>query len=151
MTNKEIVRTAKDYLTQISKTDRLIKRLTDTVSGLRSSLVSQNYALKQDVVKSSGPVNTLEGTMSKILELEEVIDGQIDDLITMSREAVELIERMPDLDERNILTARYIQGKKWFAVSEELNFSISQVYKIHGQAILTFGKILLNIKEDSFV
>lgn len=151
MTDKEIVRTAKDYLTQISKTDRLIKRLTDTVSGLRSSLVSQNYALKQDVVKSSGPVNTLEGTMSKILELEEVIDGQIDDLITMSREAVELIERMPDLDERNILTARYIQGKKWFAVSEELNFSISQVYKIHGQAILTFGKILLNIKNDSFV
>lgn len=150
MTDKEIACVAKDYLTQISKTDRLINRLTDTVSRLRSNLVSQNYALKPDVVQTSGPKNTLEGTMSKVLEIEEVIDSQIDDLITLTREAADLLDKVPDFDQRNILTARYIQGGKWFAISEELNFSISQVYKIHGQALLTFGKILLNIKDDSF-
>ncbi len=150
LTDKEITRVAKDYLSQISKTDRLIKRLTETVSGLRSSLVSQNYALKPDVVQTSGPTNTLESTMSKVFELEEVIDGQIDDLLTLTKEAADLLERVTELDQRNILTARYIQGKKWFAISEEVNYSISQVYKIHGQALLSFGKILLNIKDDSF-
>lgn len=150
MTDKEIACVAKDYLTQISKTDRLINRLTDTVSRLRSSLVSQNYALKPDVVQTSGPKNTLEGDMSKVLEIEEVIGGQIDDLIALTREAADLLDKVPDFDQRNILTARYIQREKWFAISEELNFSISQVYKIHGQALLTFGKILLNIEDDSF-
>lgn len=150
MTDKEIVRTAKDYLTQISKTDRLIKRLQDTVSGLRSSLISQNYALKQDIVQTSGPTNTLESTMSKVLELEEVIDSQIDDLLTSKKEATDLFEKVADLDQRNILTARYIQGKRWFVIADEVNYSISHVYKIHGQALLTFGKILLNIEDNSF-
>ena len=149
MTDKEIARTAKDYLTRISRTDRLIRRLRDTVSGLRSSLISQNYALKQNVVQSSGPANTLESTMSRVFELEEVLNSQIGDLLALKKEAACLFEQVADPDRRNVLTARYLQGKPWFVIAGELNYSVSHIYRIHGQALLTFGKILLERKDES--
>ena len=139
MTDKEISQQAKEYLMQISKTDRLIKRLTETVSTLRSSLTSGNYELKQDVVQTSGPKNALENTMLKIVDLEKQIDDRIDELVSMKADAEKRVRALPDLDQQTVLLARYVQGLKWDRISLELNFSISQVYKLHGQALLNFG------------
>lgn len=140
LNDKELVQQAKDYFAQIPKINRMIKRLTETVSTLRSSLTSQNYELKQDVVQTSGPKNTLEETIIKIVQLEREINDRIDELITLKHEIVKKIKELPDLDQQNVLMARYIQGKKWLAISDDLNFSISQVYKIHGHALLAFAK-----------
>jgi len=139
MTDKEISQQAKEYLMQISKTDRLIKRLTETVSTLRSSLTSGNYELKQDVVQTSGPKNALENTMLKIVDLEKQIDDRIDELVSMKADALKKIKELPDFDQQSVLISRYVQGVKWLQISEDMNYSISQVYKIHGNALLSFG------------
>ena len=78
MTEKELCQRAKDYFSQIQKTDRLIQRLTDTVDTLRSSLISQNYKLKPDKVQTSGVKDTLGETIVKIVALEDDINGRID-------------------------------------------------------------------------
>ena len=142
MTDKELSQQAKQYLMQISKTDRLIKRLTETVATLRSSLTSGNYEMKADVVQTSGPKNALENTMLKIMNLEEQIDTRIDELVSLKGGAIEKIRELPDLDQQNVLIARYVQGFKWEKIALELNFSIAQVYRIHGKALLKFGETL---------
>lgn len=140
VTDKELSQRAKDYFAQIRKTDRLIKRLTDTVFTLRSSLTSQSYELNPDKVQTSGPKNTLEETVAKIVDLEADINRRIDELVDMKQEAFTMINRIPDLDQQNILIGRYIQLKKWEDIAFELNFSIQWVYELHGKGLLAFSQ-----------
>ena len=151
MTDKELSQRAKEYFAQIRKTDRLIQRLTDTVNTLRSGLTSQNYELKPDKVQTSGPKDTLGETIVKIMSLEEDINTRIDELVSMKKEAFSMISKIPDLDQQNVLVGRYIDGKKWLDIAFDLNFSISQVYKIHGKALISFSEknpnLLLSLEQ----
>ena len=141
MTDKELSQRAKDYFAQIRKTDRLIQRLTDTVNTLRSGLTSQSYELKPDKVQTSGPKDTLGETIAKIMSLEDDINARIDELVDMKQEAFTMINRIPDLDQQNILIGRYIQLKKWEDIALELNFSIQWVYELHGKGLLAFSQM----------
>lgn len=141
MTDKELSQRAKDYFAQIRKTDRLIQRLTDTVNTLRSGLTSQSYELKPDKVQTSGAKDTLGETIVKIMSLEDDINARIDELVDMKQEAFTMINRIPDLDQQNILIGRYIQLKKWEDIALELNFSIQWVYELHGKGLLAFSQM----------
>ena len=151
MTEKELCQRAKDYFSQIRKTDRLIQRLIDTVNTLRSSLTSQNYDLKPDKVQTSGAKDTLGETVVKIIALKDDINARIDELVSMKQEAFTMINRIPDLDQQNILIGRYIQLKKWEDISEELNYSMQWVFELHGKGLLAFAKAnsdFLNNREN---
>lgn len=141
MTDKELSQRAKEYFAQIRKTDRLIQRLTDTVNTLRSGLTSQSYELKPDKVQTSGAKDTLGETIVKIMSLEDDINARIDELVDIKQEAFTMINRIPDLDQQNILIGRYIQLKKWEDIALELNFSIQWVYELHGKGLLAFSQM----------
>lgn len=146
MSDKELSQKAKDHLSQIHKIDRVIQRLTDEVNTLRSSLTSQNYELKPDKVQTSGPKDTLGETVVKIMSLEDDINTRIDELVTMKKEAFSMISKIPDLDQQNILIARYIQNKKWETIAEETEHEVRWVYRNHGKALLAFASVMDSIK-----
>ena len=166
--DKDLSQQAKEYFAQIRKTDRLIHRLDSTIATLRSSLTSTGSQLKQDKVQTSGPKNTLEETITKIIALEAKINARIDELVSMKQEAFTMINRIPDLDQQNILIGRYIQLKKWEDISEEmkeagmeienhtanhleLNYSMQWVFELHGKGLLAFAKAnsdFLNNREN---
>jgi hypothetical protein len=148
VTDKELSQRAKDYFAQIRKTDRLIQRLTDTVHTLRSSLTSIGCELKPDKVQTSGPQDTLGETIVKIMSLEEDINTRIDELVQQKTDAMHRIQNVPDQDQQNILIARYVNGEKWEKIAVELNFSIAQIYRIHGAALLDFIKENPDILKD---
>ena len=151
MTDKNLSQQAKEYFAQIRKTDRLINRLNGTVATLRSSLTATGSQLKQDKVQTSGPQNPLEETIAKIIDLEANISARIDELVSMKQEAFTMINRVPDLDQQNILIGRYIQLKKWGDISEELNYSMQWVFELHGKSLLAFAKAnsdFLNNREN---
>ena len=138
VTDKELSQRAKEYFAQIRKTDRLIQRLTDTVNTLHSSLISQNYKLKPDKVQTSGVKDTLGETIVKIVALEEDINTRIDELVTMKKEAFNMISKIPDLDQQNVLIGRYIQLKKWEDLAAEFDYTTQWLFEIHGKALLSF-------------
>ena len=139
---------ARDYLSKISAADRLINRLHSTIATLRSSLTSQNYELNPDKVQSSGAKDALGDTIAKIVDLEAEIDQHIDELVEMKKNTYHLIKKIPDLDQQNVLIARYIQGMEWDDLSDDLNFSIAQVYRIHGSALIEFAQKNPDILKD---
>jgi DNA-directed RNA polymerase specialized sigma subunit len=148
VTDKELSQRAKEYFAQIRKTDRLIQRLTDTVNTLQFSLTSQNYELKPDKVQTSGPKDTLGETIAKIMSLEDDINTRIDELVERKADAMRRIQNVPDQDQQNILIARYVNGEKWEKIAVDLNFSIAQIYRIHGAALLDFIKENPDILKD---
>ena len=146
--DKDLSQQAKEYFAQIRKTDRLINRLDSTIATLRSSLTSTGSQLKQDKVQTSGPKNTLEETITKIISLEDDINTRIDELVEQKADAMRRIQNVPDQDQQNILIARYVNGEKWEKIAVDLNFSIAQIYRIHGAALLDFIKENPDILKD---
>lgn len=149
--DKDLSQQAKDFLNQISRLDALINRLDSTIATLRSRLTSIGCELKQDKVQTSGPKNSLEETICKIDELERTINARIDELVDLKNTTMKAIQSLPDFDQQNVLIARYIDGKKWLDIAFDLNFSISQVYKIHGKALISFSEknpnLLLSLEQ----
>lgn len=148
VTEKELVQGAKDYFSQIKNTDYLINRLTDTVSSLRSSLTSIGNELKPDKIQSSKVTDTMSATIDKIVDFENEINAYIDALVDLKREAFERINKISDLNQRNVLIAKYVNGLRWEYIAHDLNFSIAQVYRIHGAALLNFTEKNLDILKD---
>ena len=150
--DKDLSQQAKDFLNQISRLDALINRLLNTVATERSRLTSIGCELKQDKVQTSGPKNSLEETICKIDELERTINARIDELVDLKNTTLKAIQILPDFDQQNVLIARYIDGKKWLDIAFDLNFSISQVYKIHGKALISFSEknpnLLLSLEQS---
>lgn len=140
MNDKDLSQQAKEYFSQIRKTDRLIHRLDSTIATLRSSLTSTGSQLKQDKVQTSGPKNTLEETITKIIDLEAKINARIDELVSMKKEAFSMISKIPDLDQQNVLVGRYIQLKKWEDLAAEFEYTTQWLFEIHGKALLAFAK-----------
>lgn len=140
MNDKDLSQQAKEYFSQIRKTDRLIHRLDSTIATLRSSLTSTGSQLKQDKVQTSGPKDTLGETIAKIMSLEDDINTRIDELVTMKKEAFSMISKVPDLDQQNVLVGRYIQLKKWEDLAAEFEYTTQWLFEIHGKALLAFAK-----------
>lgn len=137
--DKDLSQQAKEYFSQIRKTDRLINRLDSTIVTLRSSLTSTGSQLNPNKVQTSGPKNTLEETVAKIVDLEADINRRIDELVTMKKEAFSMISKVPDLDQQNVLVGRYIQLKKWEDLAIEFDYTTQWLYEIHGKALLAFA------------
>ena len=111
-------------------------------------MTSQSYELKPDKVQTSGPKDTLGETIAKIMSLEDDINTRIDELVEQKADAIRRIQNVPDQDQQNILIARYVNGEKWEKIAVDLNFSIAQIYRIHGAALLDFIKENPDILKD---
>lgn len=107
---------------------------------LRSSLTSQSYELNPDKVQTSGPKNTLEETVAKIVDLEADINRRIDELVDMKQEAFTMINRIPDLDQQNILIGRYIQLKSGKILPLNLTFQFNGCMNFTGKVCLLSPK-----------
>jgi len=143
MALKDLSQQAKEQLSQIKKTDRLIDRLLAAVQTLRSGLASQSYELQPDRVQTSGPKDRLAEIFARIDDLERKINARIDDLIRLKEDTLKVIYQIPDKDQQNVLIARYVQGERWEKIAVDLNFSIAQVYRLHGKALVNFGKMIV--------
>lgn len=129
------VQQIKEYLCQIRKTDDLIKRLLATVATLRANLTSQSCAWEPNKVQSFGGKSALEDAVARIVDLEAEIDRHIDELVQLKRNAYQMIQQIPDLDQQNILIARYMQGLKWEEIAEEMGHDVRWVYRLHGKGL----------------
>ena len=103
-------------------------------------MTSQSYELQPDRVQTSGPKDRLAETFARIDELEGKINARIDDLIRLKEDTLKVIYQISDKDQQNVLIARYVQGERWEKIAVDLNFSIRQVHRIHGAALLSFAE-----------
>ena len=57
----------------------------------------------------------------------------------MKNEAFNMISKIPDLDQQNVLIGRYIQLKKWEDLAAEFDYTTQWLFEIHEKALLSFA------------
>lgn len=126
---------AKEYLSQAMYIDQRIDSKLEQIMKLRES-ASKATATLSDMPRPDSPnVQSMEETIVKIVDLEREINRDIDALVDLKAESRKVISKLDNPEQQLILEMRYLCYKSWAEIAEDLSFSESNVYKIHGEAL----------------
>lgn len=139
--------TAKEYLQQIrwltNRIDRYSREREELIE-LASKPSSPSFNTCHNPNK---PINApYVKLIDKAADLESQIQGDKEYLCVLTDKITELILEIEDPDERYLLLLRYIKLESWEQIAASLNYSVSWIYKLHGRALHSFQK---KIVEDS--
>lgn len=126
---------AKEYLSQAMYIDQRIDSKLEQIMKLRESATKATATLSDMPRPDSPNVQSMEETIVKIVDLEREINRDIDALVDLKAEARKVISKLDNPEQQLILEMRYLCYKTWAEIAEDLSFSESNVYKIHGEAL----------------
>lgn len=104
--------------------------------------VSQLRRMKQDAYKLAtrravGEQTPPAKVVDAYAEYSRKIDAKIAELLDARQVVENVIERLDDRRYRQLLRARYIEGKTWEQIAVDMNYSYSQVVKyLHPAALV---------------
>ena len=127
--------TKKDYLSQARYLDINIDTKIEQLSML-NSLATKATAVLSDMPHSPNRgSSSLEDTICKIIDLQDEINRDIDHLVDLKKEIEMVINAVPDLECKLILTKRYLCYMNWETIAVETNYSIDNVFRIHRKGL----------------
>ena len=127
--------TPKEYLQQAYRIDRKIKLDIEKQSAMRSSLFGKAVSYESDGTQHTPHGNGIEAAILRVLEYEERINAEIDRLTDTRLKVEQVINRVPDDTQREVLTRRYLLYQKWEYIAVEMNYNIKWIFKLHGKAL----------------
>lgn len=144
--------TTKEYLQQIYVIRQKIRRLNARRDTIRLEL----YAVKSpagnmsaDRVQSSVTGDRIERLIAKVDAVEQDIVAHIEKLEKARARISEQIEAVPDERYRRLLHQRYEQCWTWERIAvewqkgaNESGMSVRHIYRLHGEALRAFEKII---------
>lgn len=125
--------TAKEYLNQAYRLNDKIESNLRQVEALEAKATSATVNFGEKV--QSGERNSTEQILLKIIALKQKINEETDRYIDLLTEIRSTIEKVKDPDENLLLTLRYIEFMKWEEIMEKMNFSETQVHRVHRSAL----------------
>lgn len=132
--------TAKEYLLEIQKYRRLMKSLEEKAEALRTELAGlKAITYDKDRVQVS-PSNKMEELIPRLVEIEEQYGRT---LMKYHNEVLVRIQQIESIQPREcseILRLRYIDGKKWEQIAEEMSYTERNLFYLHGRALRIFEK-----------
>lgn len=131
--------TAKEYLNQVQKIDKLINAKQTELYHLRLNATSVSSPQLSDKVQSSGTNNSMS-TVDKIIDLNNFINNEIDKLVDTKAEIHKRIQCVYNPDFIALLTDKYISGYTLEQIAERMNKSYETIKSWHGEALQIFRK-----------
>ena len=94
--------------------------------------LDQRIQLEQSELDNDAPfVKTLE----RIWEMEQKISTELSQLILLKQEILKVLSKVNDVDERLVLTYRYLKNMSWSEISIELGVSDRTIRRWHERAL----------------
>lgn len=133
---------AKEYLLQVNKLERRIKRLKEEIETLQELVTSTSAISQGERVISSTSQDKMADTICTIEEKIEEWNIEVRTLVQVRAAVMDTISKVSNEDHREILYKRYCQSKTWEVIACELDYSYRWILKLHGRALLEIEKIL---------
>ena len=126
---------AKEFLNKIRHIDMMIDCKCSQIKGLRDRLTSISCPMGEKVQSTKDP-DKFTDPVSKIIELEQEINEDIDNLVELKCEARKSIEQLNDDREKLVLYKRYFENKTFEQISVEMNYSWRRIHQFHSDALM---------------
>lgn len=132
---------AKEYLNQYRAIDERVHILQAEAEKLRADAESMSINL-DGLPRGSGINDKTARLAVRMAECETVLQNELSNLWSKRMEIVNTISKLEVHKYQTILYARYIQGRTWEDISEELDITWRYCYMLHGRALEALEKII---------
>lgn len=132
--------TTKEYLSQISRLDRMIKNKLTELSQLKDLSQGLSAISNEEKVQTTPNFDRIGTAYCKIEAMEESIDKLIDEYVDKRDKIIEQIDNMEDETYYDILFSRYIEKKTFEKIATDMHYSFRNTTRIHGKALQAFEK-----------
>ena len=133
---------AKAYLQEIKKLDMKINNKQLQLQSLWDLAQSITSTIKEVNVQTSKTVDPMADTVSKIIDLQDEINRDIDKYVDKKLEAIRLINQLENDEYISILIRRYVNYEEWKHIADEMHYTRQSIVKKHDKALLDFQEIL---------
>ncbi len=130
-----------DWLKQAKDIDQEIISLKEERQKEFNKVVYRTGTASGEKVQTS-KTNTSEDKLIKYSDYSLFIDQRLHELYKLKADMMRMINRIYSSTYRTLLIERYIKSKSWSAVAASMNYSKSQVFRYHEQAVKALGDIL---------
>ena len=117
----------------------------DTRAEYEQTLFGRGISYESDGSTRQKGVNKTQEAYDLLAEYEENEKRAETEWILATSLANKYIASLRDDKQREVLTRHYINGKDWAIVAEEMHYSESRIYQLHGYAL---KNITLNYSND---
>ena len=133
--------TAKQYLSQISRLNKMIANKLTEIYQLKSMASNISVLNEVDKVQTSGSKDRIGDMVCEIVDLEKEANEYIDIYTDLRRKIIMQIDAKPNENYYKVLFAKYIEEKTFEVIAEEMEYSWRQIIRIHGDALAEFERI----------
>lgn len=134
---------AREQLEKIGVIDQDIKHLEEQIRELREKATSTGISLNPDRVQTS-PGEGTPNIVTRYLDLEREMQQYHIELEERKLALTKKIHEVPDGRHVMVLYERYVRLKTVETIAAEQSYSEGHVWRLHGDAIREFKKILEN-------
>lgn len=131
---------AKAFLRKVRDLDRAVEAAMRQVDFCEASATRVTPYYSHTAIRTSG--NGSENKIINLIEARAKCNKAIDRFVDYKSECLRLIDLIPSATYRQVLTLRYIDYFKWEKIEEVMHYSESHIFRLHGQALEAFEKVL---------
>lgn len=128
--------TAKEFLSQAYRLDQRINSKIDQVSTLNDLATKCTSTISGMPRNPSPAASTMADVVTKIIDLENEINSDIDSLVELKRKIVKAIKEVERPEYQTLLEKRYLCFLTWEQIAVDMGYTIDNIYKLHKKAIL---------------
>lgn len=126
------------------QTKRELKGVQVEINNLKVDMMPSGINYNSDKIQSS-PHDSMSEYANRLIQLEQK-EISLRDKYAMECKRVDmLIDKLEDIDQVNVIKARYIIGYRFEQIAKVLNFSESQTYKLHRLGVKHLDIVLQEI------
>lgn len=126
----------KEYWEQAERLRRRINRKIHEIHLLRQRAEGMNGIGINDMPRTVSPDRSkMEGTVFKIMALEQDIQETQEEYDALIAEMEARINAVEDGDARDLLRKRYLEFLPWSEIMKEMGYSKSHVFRLHSDAV----------------
>lgn len=139
--------TAKEFLRSLRKMTLEIDALREEVVLLRQEAEGVKAMTLSDMPKGGQPKDAAE-IIAEVADLQRTRYTLTLERMKKREQAMVVITRMEDGDQRAVLVMRYILGQSWDDIADEMHYSMRGIFKLHGQALQEFEQVCSKVQLD---
>jgi DNA-directed RNA polymerase specialized sigma24 family protein len=128
--------TPKAYLNQAYRLEQRIKLDQDEINTLRALATDVGSPGFEEHYNPNHPTDApFVKTLDKIMDYETKVNEELELLLHLKAEIQEVISAVPSVDERLVLTYRYIKNYTWTRIGDELYADERTIRRWHDRAL----------------
>lgn len=136
----EMGMTAKEYLRQLPQLQLKIDILNEEIEKRRAKLTSTTIAISSDKVQTSSPGDRFADMIVALADKELQQEDLVLSCQALRDRIVSQILELNNAAQSRVLYERYVQGRRWEQISDDMHYSLQRVFQIHGNALTAFSE-----------